>query len=114
LWESEITGFLINKTKDFVMINREGITLMSLGTNQKKCVKAESGQEMMIHSLESTNYLKVDPKNFILLEFATEQKVISIVQQFTKTSSKTGDETEFETIYNIRVHDITLRELLLF
>lgn len=87
---------------------------MSLGTNQKKCVKAESGQEMMIHSLESTNYLKVDPKNFILLEFATEQKVISIVQQFTKTSSKTGDETEFETIYNIRVHDITLRELLLF
>lgn len=61
------------------MVNREGISLLSLGTNQKKCVKAENGQEMMIHSLESTNYLKIDQKNFILLEFATEQKVISVV-----------------------------------
>jgi len=59
---------------------------------------------MMVHSLESTNYLKVDAKNFILFEFATDQKVISIVQQFTKTSTKTGDETEFENIYNIRMH----------
>lgn len=33
----------------------------------------------MVHSLDSTNYLKVDPNNFILFEFATDQKIISIV-----------------------------------
>lgn len=79
MWESEINGFLINKTKDFITVNREGISIMSLGTKPKKSVKSENGQDMMVHSLESTNYLKVDAKNFILFEFATDMKVISIV-----------------------------------
>jgi len=58
----------------------------------------------MIHSLESMNYLKIDSSNFILYEFANEQKIISIMQQFTKENSKSGDETQFETIYKICIH----------
>ena len=34
----------------------------------------------MIHSMESMNYLKIDKTNFILYEFANEQKIISIMQ----------------------------------
>jgi hypothetical protein len=68
----------------------------------------------MVHSLGSTNYLKVDQRNFILFEFATDIKVISIMQQYTTENAKTGEETNFEVIYKIRIHDITLRELLLF
>lgn len=42
-----------------------------------------------------------------------ENKVISISQEsMIKTSS--GEETQYDTIYRIKVHEITLRELLLF
>ena len=68
----------------------------------------------MLHCIESANYLKIDAKNFIFFEFAQEKRVINIMQQYTRESSKTGDETDFEAIYKVRVHDITLRELLLF
>lgn len=67
----------------------------------------------MIHSLGSANYLKVDRKNFILFEFATDINVISIMQQYT-TNKNDGEETNFESVYKIRIHEITLRELLLF
>jgi len=68
----------------------------------------------MIHCLESTNYLKIDPGNLIYFEFASEQKIITVMQQYTKQNSKTGEETEFETIQRVRINEITLRELLLF
>ena len=53
----------------------------------------------MIHCLESTSYLKIAQSNFIYFEFASsEQKIISVMQQFTRENDKTGDETDFETI----------------
>ena len=35
------------------------------------------------------------------------------MQQYHKENNKTGDENFFDEIYNIRIHEITLRELLL-
>ena len=37
----------------------------------------------MLHSLESTNYLKTDKKNFVLFEFAKEKRTIAIMHQYT-------------------------------
>jgi|TARA_B110000285_G_scaffold233570_1_gene307783 hypothetical protein len=34
--------------------------------------------DRMLHSLESVDYLKVDPENFILFECSEEEKIISI------------------------------------
>ena len=79
LWESQITGFYLSKNKDFVTINREGINVLSIGNHAKKSVKADNGQDKMIHSLDSMNYLKIDAKNFILYEFANDHKIISIM-----------------------------------
>ena len=63
LWESQSSAFYLEKSKDYVMINRDGISVLSLGSFQKKNVTARNGQAKMIHSLESANYLKVDPNN---------------------------------------------------
>ena len=41
----------------------------------------------MLHSLESVNYLKIDQKNFIEFDFATDKKQIRVVQQFTKQTT---------------------------
>jgi hypothetical protein len=68
----------------------------------------------MIHPLESLNYLNVEKDNYIKFDFASEKQVIQILQQFSKKNGKTGEETAFDEIYKICVHDITLRELLLF
>ena len=80
LWESQISAFYIDKNREFVMINRDGISVMSLASGTKRSVKACNGQEKMIHPLESTNYLKVDKDNFINFEFSGNKKVINIQQ----------------------------------
>ena len=78
LWESQITAFYIDKNREFVMINRDGISVISLGSNGKRSIRDSFGQEKMIHPLESTNYLKVDNDNFINFEFAGDNKIINI------------------------------------
>lgn len=67
----------------------------------------------MVHAIESINYLKVDPENFVYFDFSGSKKLINIVQMFQKTT-KAGPETDYENIFKIRINDITLRELLLF
>jgi hypothetical protein len=47
------------------MINRDGISVMALGSEGKRSIKAQNGQEKMIHPLESTSYLKVESDNYI-------------------------------------------------
>jgi len=70
LWESGINGILMEQAKDFVMLNRDGINLLALGSMEKKPIKDSSNNMRMIHSLESANYLKVDKDNYILFAFA--------------------------------------------
>jgi hypothetical protein len=83
------------------MMNRDGLSVMSLGSDGKRIVKSQDGQEKMIHPLESTNYLKVEKDNYIQFDFSGEKKLIHITQQFNKKSSKTGEETAFDEIYKI-------------
>lgn len=85
-----------------------------MGAIDKKEVVNHSGQEMMVHALESVNYLKVDRKNFILFKCAEDEKVIEIQQEFEKQDKVSGEETSYDLVYGIKINDITLRELLLF
>jgi hypothetical protein len=73
----------------------------------------------MLHSLESIDFLKVDPENYILFECADEEKVISVEQEFHKgrtdnEEDEAASETKYDNIYSIKLYTITLRELLLF
>ena len=95
-------------------MNQKGINVVELGTTPQRNLKNDQNEDMILHSLESVNYLKVDPRNFIVFEFSTEDKEISVIQQFQKKNPKTGElEDDFENVYNINISDITLRELLL-
>ena len=66
LWESSIKGILMHKTNDFITINRDGLTILSLGAIQRKQVEDCNGDQRMLHSLTSMNYLKHDPANVIV------------------------------------------------
>ena len=69
--------------------------MLSLDSGDKRQVGGDDVQEKMIHCLESTNYLKIDPSNLLYFEFASEKKIITVMQQYTKQNSKTGEETDF-------------------
>lgn len=64
LWESNISGCLL-KNKDFCSFNQDGMSILSLGTTERKSVKDFEGQPKVIHSLDSFEYLKIDKDNHL-------------------------------------------------
>ena len=67
----------------------------------------------MIHSLESLSFLKVEQCNFINFKCQDyNNRIISIEQEWHKHY---GDkiETKYDEVYKIKIHEITLRELLI-
>jgi len=53
--------------------------VLSLGTAEKRAIVDNNGIDRMLHSLESCNYLKVDPNNHLVFECAKQdKKIISI------------------------------------
>lgn len=62
----------------------------------------------MLHSLESTNYLKVEQNNHILFQDCNNQKLIMIQEQVADSNG----ETKYVNILRICLHEISLRELL--
>ena len=122
LWESECVGILLNKNKDFITLNKQGMQVLSLGSAEKRPIKDAQGFDRMIHSLESYNFLKVDPNNYLLFECAKpEARYISVQQEYLKgenlnkeESAAGNEEAGFWNLLNVKIHEITLRELLLF
>ena len=65
LWESPVKGFLL-QSNDFMILNKDGINLLSLGEKKGRCVKDTDGLDRWIHSLGSCNFLKLEPTNHLL------------------------------------------------
>ena len=80
LWESEINGILLKNTNDFVAVNRDGINVFALGSIQQRTIQDVAGDMRMMNSLESMNYLKLDPTNVIV--FANQNMAKREVQVF--------------------------------
>ena len=77
-------------------------------------VDGNERNKFLVHSLESSNYLKIDGNNFMHFQFAGDKNMMSTVHQYIKYGSKSGYETAFDPILRIKIHQLTLRELLLF
>ena len=79
LWESEICGLLLSGTNDFLILNKDGMNVIALGSTNKRTVVDNMKQVRMLHSLDSFTYLKIDPGNYIVFECAKmDKRVISI------------------------------------
>ena len=77
LWESKIKGFLTTATHDFVTLSKDGIAIIALGNESRK-FKDKDQRDIKLHSLESTNYLKLEQNNHILFQDCNNQKLIMI------------------------------------
>ena len=120
LWESPVKGFLL-PSNDFLIISNQGINVIAIGNKEARVIEDAEKFKRKIHSLGSCNYLKVEPEQHIL--FACQyydNRQICIQDQYqtpfvskNEESTDFGDQTKFEDVYKIKLHDITLRELLL-
>lgn len=64
----------------------------------------------MVHSLGKPNYLKIESSNHIMYSFQFyDDRQIWLQEQYNDTEGQ----THFEDIFKIKIHEITLRELLL-
>ena len=52
LWESSISGLILKESKEFLSFNKDGIKILQLGSTNKKALKNNSGENLMVHSLD--------------------------------------------------------------
>lgn len=109
LWESPVKGFLLS-TNDYLILSKDGTNLIALGEKPSRVVRDNEKQERMLHSLGKCNYLKIEPDNHILFAFQFyDDRQICIQHQYNDASQQ----TQFDDIFKIKVHEISLRELML-
>ena len=68
----------------------------------------------MNHSLSEFDHLKVDPGNMLSFDFQNSEERIITVQHESKRMVGLEFETSIEDIYQVKILQITLRQLLLF
>lgn len=109
LWESKIKGFLLS-TNDFLMLSKEGMSMIAIGNKKSRCIRDKDNQKRKVHSLGKCNYLKIEESNhiFFSMQFYDDRQ-ICVQEQFKDSSNN----TQFDDIFRIKIHEVTLRELML-
>lgn len=109
LWESPVLGFLL-ETNDFLILSKDGVNVISIGENDAREIRDSKGNSRILHSLGSCNYLKIEPTNhlYFACQFYDDRQVC-LQEQYNDTN----DYTRFDDIFRIKVHEMTLREILI-
>ena len=103
LWESQITSVLMRQSKNFISINKNGLTVTAIGFGNKRHLQDDNGNDLMIHPLESFNYLKVDKGNYMNYACQDPTKQELQIFQETLTGDKKMGKTILKKIYSIRL-----------
>lgn len=103
-------GFLLRKNKDFLILSKDGISVLNLGMKGARPVTDNNGETRMLHALAACNYLRIEKTNHIYFRCQFyENRRICIQDQYNDENGQ----TQFDDIYRIKIHEPTLRELLL-
>jgi hypothetical protein len=52
LWESSISGLILSENKEFISFSKDGIKVLQLGSKDKKALKNNNGEDLMVHALD--------------------------------------------------------------
>jgi len=64
------------KNQDFIIITKDGQSVMSLGESKQKVVKDRNGVEFMLNPLKSCNELLLEETNHLKFIKKSEEKII--------------------------------------
>ena len=83
-------GILIQSTQDYVILNREGVNVIVLGDDHSKKFKGSGKTDLVIHSLNSSDHLKISRHNFIEFDFTEPVGFILVHHKHVVKSSGSG------------------------
>jgi hypothetical protein len=103
LWESPCKGFLSTHLNDFIILNKDGMSFVKLSEHEmRKAINNDDGIKRMIHSIGSSNYLKIENGNMVEymspLGNETSHRV-TIQQQYLDHN----DNTYYNDIFEIKL-----------
>ena len=100
MWEQTVRTKLLKGNSDLLVINKNGVSVMHLGTLDKKYLTDSNEREIMLHSLEGYSFLKADPCNYLKFNCLDEDNQrICIMQEFSSIDEGTKDNNEYTQIY---------------
>ena len=89
---------------DFVTFSKQGICVLALGNVEKRIIKNNYNEDIVIHSLEAYNFLKHDPTNCVFFDSCDlTNQIIHVQQEYRQKTTNIDDESFFEDIYKIRI-----------
>lgn len=95
-------------------LSKTGINVLSLGRVERRQLNDSQGLAKMIHSLNSLTYLKLEKINFINFKWQSyDNRIVSVEQEWKENEGTEEVSTNYDRIYEIKIHEITLRELLI-
>ena len=90
------------------------MNVLLLGGVQKKPLRDFEGQLKMIHSINSMSYLKLEKINLVSFKWQNyDSRSVSIEQEWKADEGTDNVSTNYDKIYEVRIHEITLRELMI-
>lgn len=109
-WESPVKGFLSPKTQDFIILNKDGTNFIRLDEKLlRRELKRGKVCDMMVHSLNSMNYLKVEDSNMLYFQQLTNENKMVVIQQCQ--TDEFGNHY-FENIFSIKLQSMSLLDLI--
>ena len=85
------------------------MSLVPLSGRLNRTIKDFNGDDNIIYSLKSCEYLKLEPRNH--LSFSTNKLGEQIIELKEQYVDELGD-TNFLSLYKIKLSNLTLRQLL--
>ena len=102
LWETKIFGLITSKNKDFITLSKEGMNVLTLSTSEYRHVVDFEGQNKMIHSITSFEFLKLEKTNLVNFKCQDyDNRIISIEHEFEKTAAAQSVEKSDSNIHKI-------------
>lgn len=106
---------LLAHNHNYIVVNKDGLSVYSLGSKQKQVIVDDYGFSNVLHSLESCNYLKLEKYNNLVFYCSNkERQEIAVEQEYKEDyADKSSFHTRFEQIYKVKLWRARLREIML-
>ena len=86
---------LLNHNHNFIIVNKEGMSVVSLGDQQKQEFCDDQGNRRMLHNLESYNHFKLESDNHLVYNCTKPEKNEIMIQEEYRKGTDDAAETQF-------------------
>lgn len=118
LWEHRVTSLFLENNYDFIICKGDGKSVFSItGQSQRIAPNQQTGQLVKLHTLDSFDYLKFEPSNFIEVdEIDPDNRTIRIMYDtdpfYDENENYQNELRDVKLVKEFRFNEPNLEELL--